>query len=77
MASSNTIGLLHEEILFHIFHFMSTPTSVEVASRTCVRLEQTHTSIKMHDITRITTDGLLNRLLGLEFELQSAVQLKC
>ena len=67
----NTLGNLPESIIHLIIENIAQPCTIDDAKIAAERFEQHH--IKLDNISNIQTDFILNRLLGMEIFVQSAI----
>tara|TARA_A100001015_G_scaffold321326_2_gene451486 strand:+ start:46 stop:2790 length:2745 start_codon:yes stop_codon:yes gene_type:complete len=67
----NNLGNLPESIIHLIIEMIAQPCNISDAKISAERFEQHH--IKLDNMANIQTDFILNRLLGMEINVQSAV----
>lgn len=67
----NTLGMLPESVLHYIIEIMSVPATLATACKTADCFMQ-H-SLRLNDLSHTSTDIMLNKLLGMEVDIQEAV----
>jgi hypothetical protein len=67
----NTLGILPDSIILMIVEMIAEPCTVDAAKFAANRFEEHH--LKLDNMSNVQTDLILNRLLGMEIFVQSAI----